>query len=59
MDVLICVLVVLVVGISVPLIMKGVMKAQKKWKRKLFLDNGRMDIIDEISASINSKKKKD
>lgn len=58
MDILTCVILVVVVGILVPIIMKGVMKIQKKWRKKIFLDNGRMDIIDEIHASRNSTKQK-
>lgn len=43
-------------GIFVPIIMKWIMKIQKKWKRKLFVDNGRIDLIDEICEYRNSNK---
>lgn len=43
-------------GILVPIVIRGVLKWQREKRLKLLKDNGKTDLIDEISTRVKKDK---
>lgn len=47
---------VLAAGILTPLVLRWILKWQRQKQKRLIKDNGRMDLIDELSARAKKSK---
>lgn len=47
---------VLAAGILTPLVLRSILKWQRQKQKRLIKDNGRMDLIDELSARAKKSK---